>query len=391
MALTAVAKKLADAAFGGAGPLMQPVTPVPKAPVAPKPLASSSMQPKNTGVVPPSQPKMTATATPKAPTMAAATNTQQQATPTPTPTPVPAKATTGGNAPVQTKPLQANSSQTNRVVSNPINLMDWETRLAQGDENAANRTVTADQRVADQLNALTRSDSKYIENARLSAKEQSAENGMLMSSVAQGASQRAAIDAGLPIAQQDASTYANTASENMAATNADRLADQQMHGNLVGQEVGIRANLDESERGREFNAQQQTAQNGFTTAERLASQGWQGDQNALNRELETAKQTADQVWQSAEQALSRNASMSQLDKQLLNERFKTFDAALQNYNANLSQTLASIYSNTNLKPEQQAAAAANARALHESLMRSYAATMSAGLPEIYFDPYPAGG
>lgn len=294
-----------------------------------------------------------------------------------------AKATTGGNAPVQT----ATASNQNKTTSNPIQLMDWESKLQRGNTDAATRTVEGNQTVQQQLNDLTSSNSKYIRNAGITSNAQSAEKGMLMSSTAAGAARRASIDAALPIAQQDANTYAQTAKDNMDATNADRLADQQMHGNLVGQEVGIRANLDEAERGREHAATQQDKQNQFTTREREQAQQWQGSENQLNRDLDQAKQLSDQLWQSAEQALTRNSNMTQLDKQLLQERFKIFDAAMQNHQQNLAQTLSSIYSNTNLKPEQQTAAANNARATYESLMRSYAATMSNGVPEIYWDPY----
>lgn len=298
-----------------------------------------------------------------------------------------AKATTGGNAPA----TQANSSNQNKVSTNPVQLMNWDSKLQQGNTNAQTRTVEGNQTVQQQLNDLTSSNSKYIRNAGIASNAQSAEKGMLMSSTAAGAARRAAIDAALPIAQQDANTYAQTAKDNMDATNADRLADQQMYGNLVGQEVGIRANLDEAERGREFTSQQQDKQNQFNTGEREQSQQWQGSENQLNRDLELAKQTSDQVWQSMEQALTRNSNMTQLDKQLLQERFKIFDSAMQNHQQNLAQTLASIYANTNLKPEQQAAAASNARATYESLMRSYAATMAAGVPEIYWDPYMLQG
>lgn len=62
--------------------------------------------------------------------------------------------------------------------------------------------------VQDQLNKLLESDSKYMEVAERRAKEQAASMGLLGSSMAVGAAHRAAIEQALPIAQQDAKTYA---------------------------------------------------------------------------------------------------------------------------------------------------------------------------------------
>lgn len=311
----------------------------------------------------------------------------------PKPTAATAPATTAAAPAPKAAPLPA---------TNPVKVIDWKSQLAAGETGAQTRSVGANETVESQLNDLTRSNSKYIGNARLGAREQAAERGMLMSSVAAGAGERAAIEAALPIAQQDASTYSRVASENMAATNTDRLADQSMYGNLLGQEVGIRANLDEAERqrgftagenalSRQFQTNERLGQQAFQTAERLGQQEWSRVENQLNRDLELTRQAQDQVWQSIERELDRDASVTQQDKQLAQQRFQQFDAAMQQYNTNLTQTLMSIYSNPNLSASQQAAAAENAKALHASLFKSYAATMASGVPEIFWEPYMAGG
>ena len=62
--------------------------------------------------------------------------------------------------------------------------------------------------VQDQLSKLLDEDSKYMEVAERRAKEQAASLGLLGSSMAVGAAHRAAIEKALPIAQQDAKTYA---------------------------------------------------------------------------------------------------------------------------------------------------------------------------------------
>jgi len=61
--------------------------------------------------------------------------------------------------------------------------------------------------VAGQMNGLLESNSSYIKNARQNGENYAASRGLLNSSIAAGASGKSAIDAALPIAQQDASTY----------------------------------------------------------------------------------------------------------------------------------------------------------------------------------------
>ena len=69
------------------------------------------------------------------------------------------------------------------------------------------RRVTQDELVANQLNNLLNSNSTYIRNARQRGVEYAGSRGMVNSSIAAGASQRAAIEAGMPIAQSDAAAY----------------------------------------------------------------------------------------------------------------------------------------------------------------------------------------
>lgn len=319
----------------------------------------------------------------------------------------------------------------NLPASSPVQVMDWRSRLAQGNTTAQTRQVTPEETVAHQLNRLTASGSQYLTQAQDRARNEAAARGMMMSSTAVGAGTRAAIDAGLPIASQDATTYGRTASENMAATNADRLADQQMWGQLTGQEVGIRANLDESERARGFTANenltQRTWQTGerlgsqqfqtgerigaqqfqtserlgtqaFTTSERLGTQqftaqqtarqqAWQGAQNDAQRLHEQSLEEARIAHDAAMRLLDRNAATTQQDKQLFQQRFLEFQSAMNNQNAMLSQAISSIFNNPNLTAAQQLAAVQNARATYQSMFNSWAQAMSAGVPQIYANPY----
>lgn len=69
------------------------------------------------------------------------------------------------------------------------------------------RPVTEQETVAGQMKGLLASDSPYIQDARQKGKEYASSRGLLSSSMGAGASQRAAIETALPIAQQDAATY----------------------------------------------------------------------------------------------------------------------------------------------------------------------------------------
>ena len=89
------------------------------------------------------------------------------------------------------------------------------------DENAQahTREVTDPELVKNQLSDLLNSNSKYMQDARRQGLEQANAMGGLGGTVGTGASMTAALRAGLPIAQQDAATFAKTASENMQALN----------------------------------------------------------------------------------------------------------------------------------------------------------------------------
>lgn len=73
--------------------------------------------------------------------------------------------------------------------------------------------------VAGQMEGLLSKDNDYMKRAETRANHQMNSRGLLNSSMAVGASQAAAIDAALPIAQQDASTYFQQGRDNQNYTN----------------------------------------------------------------------------------------------------------------------------------------------------------------------------
>jgi len=80
-------------------------------------------------------------------------------------------------------------------------------------------SVTPDATVAGQLKNVIAENSPLMQQAKARAADQMNERGLLNSSMAVGAGQGAVISAALPIAQQDASTYAQAATNTTNATN----------------------------------------------------------------------------------------------------------------------------------------------------------------------------
>lgn len=342
---------------------------------------------------------------------------------------------------------------------------DFRGVFGEGDRGAVTRTVQGNELSGNQLNDLIRGNSQYIQNARLAANEQSAERGMLMSSVAAGASQRAAIDAAQPLAMQQADAYGRTASENMNAQNADAQADQGQFRDMGARDIALRAQMEDASLGRQFQGslanneqawrsgesyldrqfqQGENSQNrNFQSSERAAGQNWQsgesaydrafrGDQASLDRYQQTserlgsqdyasgetaydrawrdyqasmdrAQQTNErygsqdfqrgmsedeQGWRSGEASLDRTYNAEQATANRNESRYGTYFNMIANREQQLATVMNGIYSNPNLTPQQQQAAAANARALLGSVSDNYNAVMANGIPPIFANPYP---
>lgn len=290
-------------------------------------------------------------------------------TPTPTPTPAPTPAPTprpstggtgtgtgtgtgGATGPKYTVP----NPYTSLPTTSPIQVQDGVGQYNANDTDPALRELQDNELVSKNLKSLLDSDSRYIQDARLRGTEAASKSGMLMSSVSAGMSERAAIEAGLPIAQGDASAATAVYRDNMAAKNSDLLADQQNRASLIGQQMGIAANLADAERNRAFQAIEQQRQMDFNAYQQQQAQAWQGSQNDLQR---------------------------------LQERQMAYYNQIYGREGQLSNTLASIYSNPNLTAEQQAAAVKNANAMYSSLWNTMNATLASGVPQIYTNPYTA--
>lgn len=270
--------------------------------------------------------------------------------------------------------------------------------MAETNREAITRSVQDNELTSKQLARLLDENGRFIQSARLRARERAADGGMLMSSMAAGAAERAAIDSALPIAQSDASTFFQTASENMRAQNEDSMADQGQGRQLFGQTMSLDANLQDSALARQHQSAENAANRAFQGAMAAEDRSLTREQNAMQRELQRMMQQEGFSHQAAQSELDRRMTADQnyLSRRqaadieanrLTQARFDTFVNIQTMREGQLAQTLSSIFSNPNLNAQQQAAAAENARAIFNSLNSATNATLSAGVPQIFATPF----
>lgn len=96
-----------------------------------------------------------------------------------------------------------------------------------GVAGTAVRQPTGDELVENRLTKLLAGDSAYIQNARTRGTKQAAGRGLLNSSLAGAASEASAVNAGLPIASQDASAFSAANAQNQNDLNAATLLKYQ--------------------------------------------------------------------------------------------------------------------------------------------------------------------
>lgn len=193
--------------------------------------------------------------------------------------------------------------------ANTVATYDPQTRQV----NAPTETVQG------QVNSILSKDSPLMQRARTLATQGMAQRGLVNSSMAQGAGVAAMTDRALPMAQQDAQTYAATASENMGATN---------RANEFGAGAINQFGLQKSDQ--TFQNEQLQKQQQFTTSERVGSQGFTsgleqsrqnfaGSQAALDRSQQTDLTKLQQTFTGAQSALERAQQAYLQDKSAANQ------------------------------------------------------------------------
>lgn len=96
------------------------------------------------------------------------------------------------------------------------------------DERAYTRNVTGNELVQNQMQGLMNRGGTYMQNAARRGMETANRRGLLNSSIASGSAERSSLEAAMPIAQADASTYGRTQSENMDALNRGLMQERDL-------------------------------------------------------------------------------------------------------------------------------------------------------------------
>ncbi len=290
-----------------------------------------------------------------------------------------------------------------------VRIMDWRQGLSENDRQAITRTVQDNELTSRQMARLLDENGRFIQSARLRAREGAAAGGMLMSTLAAGAAERSAIDAAMPIAQSDANTFFSTAQDNMRAQNEDAQADQGQGRQLFGQAMNLDANLQDSELNRQFQSGENAANRSFQGEQASLDRALTMDQNERQRQTQMlmqqrgisaddARQIVDQNFRAEQAMIDQNWRGDQAERdraqtrllesnRMSQDRFNSFLNLQGARETQLAQTLSSIFGNPNLSAAQQQAAAANARAMFASINEGTNAALSAGVPEIFARPF----
>jgi len=173
---------------------------------------------------------------------------------------------------------------------------------------AAARTITQDETVSGQLNSLLNADNTYLQSARNRGMEQANQRGLINSSLAAGTAERAAIDAAMPIAAQDANTNA-TAGQSAQNANQDLSL------------TGYKSILDAAQQSENFGYR--TAENDQNIAaniklqdDRLKSTAdlqTQAEASQLTRQTQTETSALQQQTQQQQATLALQTTLKQMD------------------------------------------------------------------------------
>lgn len=268
------------------------------------------------------------------------------------------------------------------------------------------QAVQGNQLVSNQLTDLTSGNSAYIRDARQQGLEQAARSGLMTSSIAAGNSQRAAIQAALPIAQADASRFGSVADQNMAAGNQAKQFNAGANLNVATSDANAAnaAGQFNANAGNQMTATNMAAKNeagqfnanaANTTSQFNANSANQASAYSANAANEGGQFNAGQV-NANTQFNAGQFNASALAQNQLAENQHQYDSSLVAQQTNnwlswqnqreqaMGQILASIYQNPNLTPTQQQQAADNAKTIYQGLWTATNNTFASGVPQIFF-------
>lgn len=180
--------------------------------------------------------------------------------------------------------------------------------------------------VSGQINTLLAQDSPYLKEARARSQRQANSRGLINSSIAAGAGESAAINAALPIAQQDAQANFSADQFNAQGQNefATDYANFQQQAYLQGRDAAFGNAAAENQFGRTLDLQNDTQafsadQAKLDRGQQLTLQGnefgFQREQSGLDRNQQLTLQGNDQKFQGAQSALNRGQELEVLNRQ----------------------------------------------------------------------------
>ncbi|WP_020409802.1 hypothetical protein [Hahella ganghwensis] len=247
---------------------------------------------------------------------------------------------------------------------------------------ADQREVNPYSTVSGQLTGLLSQDNPYMKRAEQNALRTANSRGLLNSTMAVGAAHGAAIDAALPIAQQDAATYhdqsktnqaysnqslqynatneqnmtlanmdaTNTASQfnstneqNMNLANMDS-QNQANQFNASNEQNMTQANMDSENQANQFNAQQQSATS-------LANAGMENEANQFNQAMQADFYNQDQQRMHADYMakLDYQIQSGLLDKEVASNLRGQYLKNMENTLAGYAQDVKDIMTDPNIK------------------------------------------
>lgn len=165
------------------------------------------------------------------------------------------------------------------------------------------RSVTSQETVAGQMGGLLSQDNPYIKRARASALDYANSRGLANSSIAAGAGEAAAIDAALPIAQQDAGTFSNQALTNQNAQNTFGLNKQ-----------GYLFDMSKMREGNKLTQDNMGLQQTFDLAKMLQANKYDQSNMAMQTNLDINKMGVAHGYDQSNMNLQNNLDLGKMDR-----------------------------------------------------------------------------
>ena len=183
--------------------------------------------------------------------------------------------------------------------------------------------VAKNQTVQSQLEQIIAADSPLMQQARMRALQAANARGLLNSSMAVSAGESALYDAAMPIAQQDASTYADAGRFNADAQNTFSrdnnafvrdafMADFNLVANEWAKKQDQVRELDKLTYQQKLNLERDAIQNGFTSARDAVLNGYNVARDEANNSFTLKRDENQNRFTASQNELDRQAAMSRV-------------------------------------------------------------------------------